>query len=89
MLGDWRSGLFVLLGVLFLLLSCGLELTVPNFDGYPAPFVLPSQLFALSAPIRVVPQLVVVSVFTVALHVGAALFAARSTGAGAASGWPG
>ncbi len=81
MLGDWKSAFFVLFGVAFLMLSFGLELTVPNYDGYPAPFVLTARLASLSSPLRVVPQLIVVGVFTVSLHVGAALYAARSWGA--------
>ncbi len=78
LLGDWRSALCVLFGVAFLTLTVGLELTVPNYDGYPAPFLLPERLAALTSPIRVVPQLVMASVFAVALHVGAAMFAARA-----------
>ena len=78
MLGDWRSALFILFGVSFLVLYCSLELAVPNFDGYPAPFFLPDRLANLNSPLRIVPQLIVASIFGTAFHVGAAVFAARS-----------
>lgn len=80
--GDIWSAICVLLGVAFLLLCCGLELTVPNYDGYPAPFNLLRVYAGLTPPLRIVPQLVVGGVFACALHVGAAVFAARSGASG-------
>ena len=80
----WSAGC-VLAGVAFLLLCCGLELTVQNYDGYPAPFKLLHVYAGLTAPLRIVPQLVVGGVFACALHVGAAIFAARSGTRGAAT----
>ena len=78
LLGDLWSAACILLGVAFLLLCCGLELTVPNYDGYPAPFDIFNVLVGLKPPLRVVPQLVVGSVYACALHIGAAIFAAHS-----------
>lgn len=78
-LGDLWSAACVGLAFAFLLLCCGLELAVPNYDAYPAPFVLPEVLGQLKAPLQVVPQLIVGAVFAVSLHVGAAIFASRST----------
>ena len=75
--GDRLGGLFVLLGVLFCWLSAVLELVVNNMRGYPAPLHLGKELAALQSPIAVVPHVIVAVLFALALHIGAAWFAAR------------
>lgn len=80
-LGDLPAAIAVLFGVLFLWLSAVLEFVVPNYDGYPAPLNLLEAFGRLTAPLAVLPQLVVAVIFAVALHIGAAAFAARSPAA--------
>ncbi len=73
--GDVLAAIGVLLGVVFFVLTCSLELVVHNRTGYPAPLVLLREVGALKPPLTVVPDAPVALIFALVLHFGAAIMA--------------
>ncbi|GEM_PF-3542052 len=82
--GEVIGALFVLIGTCFFWLSAALELVVNNMNTHPAPLHLLEELADLSAPVRVVPHVIVAVLFALTLHIGAAVLAWRKA-SGAAS----
>lgn len=73
--GDWVAAMMIALATAFLWLAAALEVIVHNRSGFPAPLHLWAELGALRWPVTIVPEIPVVVIFALTLHIGSAWLA--------------
>ncbi len=73
--GDFVAALTIASATAFLWLAAALEIVVHNRPGFPAPLHLWTELGALRWPLTIVPEIPVVVIFALTLHLGAAWMA--------------